>query len=369
MGQSTIIMVIGVAIALTFVIVNSNERVKETTDKNVNYYAKNVAVNICNSATEMLLSEVADDKSFRVSNLTQKSMMGGIVDYKLTDTTIDGNNKIKISVLAEYNGETAANILVASPSFEGFVPVGLKAAISTFNDVRTLGNLTVDGRDHDLNGKVINNAVGVYSVWSTGKVSQDGSSRYGGYANDKDYQPTPLFNSKITKQNQSFPSDYTNTPDGVLGGASVGFPEGTLKYIAKNGKEGSQYVTDPNNLNMPLSGVTYVELSSGSKWNNPTLQGSGVLIVHNSSTNAMIDNMKGNFNGLLISDHIDQIHSNIIGGVIGLAKDNTFGPAIGLGSGNVLYSSEAIKIATKQTGKGQIIQDNFRLTIDYWLDK
>lgn len=82
MGQSSIIMALAVAFILTVVILNTDDKVNETTQKSVNYYAKNVAQNICNSATEMLLTEVAENKDFRVSN--SKEMMGGTVNYNLT---------------------------------------------------------------------------------------------------------------------------------------------------------------------------------------------------------------------------------------------------------------------------------------------
>lgn len=249
---------------------------------------------------------------------------------------------------------------------EGFVPPGLKGAITTNNETNVSGNMLIDGRDFDLNGKRIKGQ-GIYGVWTTNTFTKDNGSLIGGFANNKDYPPTKNINQNIIKQNQSWPLGYSHTPDGVMGGYDYGFSEGTLKSLAISGKEGGQYVTNPSNLKFPIAGVTYVELASGSKW-SANLSGSGILIVHNSNRNAFLDRIKGKFRGLIISDHVDQFHANLLGGLIGLASDNTFGPAIGLGSGKILYSSEAIKLVTKNIGKGRIVGGKYRLAIDYWLE-
>ena len=59
MGQSTIMMVLTVAFVLAVVSQSTNEKINTVTDSGLKYYSENVSANICNSATEMLLTEIA----------------------------------------------------------------------------------------------------------------------------------------------------------------------------------------------------------------------------------------------------------------------------------------------------------------------
>ena len=127
--------------------------------------------------------------------------------------------------------------------------------------------------------------------------------------------------------------------------------------MAQSGANGSQYVTDPSNLTFPLSGVTYVELASGSTWQSIALGAStGVLVVHNSSVNAKIKNLNsGTFTGLIIADDIEKIHTTVIGAVVSLTASPT-GNCVGNGNGEILYSSavltQASSVSSGTSGSG-----------------
>jgi hypothetical protein len=105
-------------------------------------------------------------------------------------------------------------------------------------------------------------------------------------------------------------------------------------------------VTDPSKIRLPLSGVTYVELPSGTTW-IPSLpvNGSGLLIVHNSAKNASLKNMDGTFKGLIIGDDIQHLHGVVLGAIIGLTTAPT-GNVLGNGNATIMYSDAAIKGAT-----------------------
>ena len=155
--------------------------------------------------------------------------------------------------------------------------------------------------------------------------------------------------------NQTWPGGYPTTPDGVMGGAAKGYSEGKLKSIAQSKSGGSQYVTDPSKLTWPLTGVTYVELGNNGTWQSMSIDGSGILVVHNSYLNAQMKNLNsGTFKGLIIADDIVHIHSTIIGAVVGLTPNPSDGNCIGNGNGSVLYSAEAINKALPSGGSGLI---------------
>ncbi|MFH0795548.1 MAG: hypothetical protein V2A65_00630 [Candidatus Omnitrophota bacterium] len=245
-------------------------------------------------------------------------------------------------------------------------PASVRAAITTNCATKTLGSITVDGRDHDASGTLIANS-GTLGLSTTSTYTQSGSSNTGGTASEVDYAPSKPGNPLIieTSADWSAQGGFPATPDLVMGGEDNDYPEGTLKSKAQSGANGGQYVTDPADLTFPLSGVTYVELSSGATWQDMDFgASSGILVVHNNSTNAIIKNLtSGTFKGLLIADDIIHIHSTIIGAVIALSSAPSEGNCIGNGSGSVLYSREALGDAVSDAGGGS----SFAVT--YWQEK
>ena len=153
----------------------------------------------------------------------------------------------------------------------------------------------------------------------------------------------------ITEENAVWDDGYPLTPDLFMGGADAGYPEGTLKQLAMDGRKGSQYATDPSDLRIPFHGITYVELADGMDWDGVDFGTSdGVLIVHNSSGTAQITNLNtGTFRGLIIADELVHIHCRVIGAVVALSPNPVTGNCIGNGTGDVLYSTKALKLANK----------------------
>ncbi len=259
---------------------------------------------------------------------------------------------IKISVSASVsNAKQTATVFVSLPT-GGYVPTAVLSAVTTNSPIVTNGNLSIDGRNHKMDG-TLRVGIGTYGIWTTSTLSQQGSSDIGGTDSTSDFAPTKPANASIIKTSQTWVGgSYPDSPDKVLGGTSQGFPEGTLKAFAQNPSNvGSQYVTSPASLSYPLQGVTYVELSSGSTWNSANITGTGILIVHNSSTNAIIKNINsGPFKGLVIADDIIRLHTNILGAVFVLSSSPSEGNCLGNGSGSVIYSSQAVASGVEDAG-------------------
>lgn len=240
-----------------------------------------------------------------------------------------------INSTASYRGSTSTVEVIVERTMPSFV--GALGAITTAGPVGANGEITIDGRDHALDGTVIPNS-GTYGLYTNDLLDQSGSAFVGG-TNVVDYAPVNPGDPNIIQENGT---DAEVTPDAV-----VGLSEGDLKELALSGIAGSQYVTDPANLIGPLSGVTYVELPAGDTWtlgDNLILDaGTGILVVHNSTTDAKIKNMnEGTFRGLIIADDIVHIHATIIGALVSLTSSPSEGNVIGNGSGNILYSSAAL---------------------------
>ncbi len=249
----------------------------------------------------------------------------------------------------------------------------MRGGVTSNAPISTSGNMQVDGRNHDLNGNLIA-GTGTYGVWTTSTLSQGGSSDIGGTYSGSDYAPSKPANSHVVKTSASYPSgSFPDSPDKVFGGSSAGFPEGTLKNIAISGTNGSQYVTDPSSLSSPFSGLTYVELPSGSTWQSMNITGTGILIVHNAAGNAQMKNLNsGTFKGLIIVDDLVHVHTTIIGAVIGISSSLSDGSLLGNGNGSILYSKDAVDQAFTQAGSNST-SNNYgfgktRLNVLGWYD-
>ena len=369
MGQSAIIMVVTVAIVFALVSINTNQRTNDVSEKALSYYADNVSKNICNSATEMLLTEIADNEEFRIEDLESTEMLNGDVSYTIKDTVISSKDKIKIDVKAIYGGEESKNIIIASVVKEGFIAKPIQAAVTTNNDIKTIGTLVIDGREHDEDGNLIIGGEGTFGVWTTGTLNQSGNSHIGGTDSDGDYAPSRPGNANSIKTSQVWEGGYPSTPDEVLGGEEEGFADGYLMELAKSGDNGSQYVTSPSDLTYPLKGVTYVEISRS--WNAANINGSGILIVHNTDLDAIIKTPRGTFKGLVIADDIDKVHGTIIGGLVGLSPNPASGNCVGNGTGEILYSQETIEKASQKTKVDKVSSlpsDTRRIQVDSWIE-
>ncbi|MBI3189848.1 MAG: hypothetical protein HYZ33_04300 [Ignavibacteriales bacterium] len=359
-GRSLAIILSGVIAIGSYIQYNMLQSNKKLTQNIVNYTSRQMAQNIAQTGVYMGLRQLANNRAWR-TGYTNLPLMGGTVTVRVVDTTFSGRTAIGVIASAKVSFGTFADSsdkmhdsIGYSRAYlpKGFIPATVKAAITTNNPVSTLGGLIVDGRDHDMNGNFLSNS-GTLGIWTTKTYSQSGNSKTGGTdsATRVDYAPSKPANIMTFKTNQIWPGGYPGSPDSIVGGPSMGFAEGTLKAIAQSGINGSQYTTDPSTLRFPLRGVTYVELASGGSWIGNPLDGSGVLVVHNASKNAILKNFNPStavFKGLMIIDDPVHIHNTVIGALIGLSPAPSEGNCIGNGNGSVLFSNEAIATATGQ---------------------
>lgn len=370
MGKAILIFVLGSISLFTIVNLNMSRSVGDTANSSFDLYKEIHAKNISNSVTLMLVSQLGDSNTYRAEAVQEiDDILWGSATYRVFDTIIGGTTYIKIDVSGSYEGKIKRVVALASIPNGGFFPPTVKAAISTNNPVSTLGTLVIDGRDHDMNGNLIPNS-GTLGIWSTQSISQGGSSKIGGTVGGADQVPAKPAPAGIMSPSQVYPGGYPNTPDNVLGGTAKGFPPGTLKAIALSRYKGSQYTTNPSFLSYPLKGVTYVELASGSVWNSSNIEGSGILVIHNSSCNAVIKNENfGTFKGLIIADDIVHLHTTVLGAIIALTPSPSEGNCIGNGSGDAIFSRQAII-----NGIGQVVKANLfgfgkqRIIVHKWYE-
>jgi hypothetical protein len=353
-GRALLVTIAGVMFVASRIFLSITASSNDITANAERVFLRQSAKNIAKGGINLALRQLANDPSWR-TGFALMNMMSGKVRVTAADTTYSGKQAVKLLSVGymEYGSSLERrDTSIAYVQKGGFVPATVKGAITTNNPVTTLGNLTVDGEDHSTTGTLITGQ-GTLGIWTTQTFSQSGNSKIGGFASGVGYAPSKPANANVVKANQSWPGGYPGTPDSILGGSANGYPEGFLKSVAQSGVSGSQYATDPGSLSSPLKGVTYVELPSGGIWQSMSITGSGILIVHNSSRNAIMKNLNsGTFTGLMIVDDPVHIHTTVIGALIGLSSSPSEGNTIGNGSGTVLYSSQAIIDATSMGSSG-----------------
>ncbi len=348
-GKAVLFVVAGIIMIAGIIFHRIEASSTHIVSNSAGYLKRQSARNIAQSGVNMAIRHLGNDSSWRTTSWPV-SMMGG----KATVTVFDTASFMGVTpAIGIRSTATFMDTVQVSSAFcyfpPSFTPSFIKGLLTLNASNQMNGNIILDARDHDTSGNVILTK-GTYAIWSTGSsFTVSGSATVGGTSNGTDYAPPPtgVADPSIIQLNQVLPAPgYPATPDSVFGGAATGYPEGTLKAVAKSGLAGSQYTTDPTKLRYPLSGVTYVEMStSAPAWNPATISGSGILIVHNGTKTASLQNGGGTFRGIVISDDIVRFHGIVYGAVVGLTTAPT-GNVIGNGNASLYFSRQAILLAT-----------------------
>lgn len=347
-GRGLLIVLAGLFVAGSIFIVTFLQRSGDLTENLNITYNYEAAKNIANGGAELAVNRLKNDLYWR-SGFNNVSVQNGRYTVLLSDTTFNGEAAIRVISKGVANPGTSSQAFYTCTVYvyRGGVPPALKAAICTNNDIEASGNMDIDGRNHRLDGSVVPSS-GTYGIWTTKNFIRTGAADIGGTTvTGTDFSPSKTPPSSIIATGQTYPGGYPSSPDSILGGIAAGYPEGKLKQIAQSKVNGSQYTTNPATLAYPLQGVTYVELPAGSSWLSCNIEGSGILVVHNSSVNAIMREVNsGTFRGVIVVDDILHVQTTIIGAIIGLSASPSAGNCIGNGVGDVLYSTEAIRNIT-----------------------
>ena len=344
MGKYSLIVISGFVVVFGIIKINLNKVGGQLTDNFVEQYERAEAKLAAQAAAQMALATLNDSTTWRTGYAGVP--VGGAtgwasIEDSAMDTTLSSGG---IRITAGGTSGDAADTAVVLAQI-ATIPPGVHGGITANSVVSTLGTLVIDGRDHDTNGALVSGQ-GTMGVSTTQTYNQSGNSTGGGTSGGVDYIPSKPANPAIIEENAGYM--FPSSPDDVFG-----YTDGTLKAMAQSGANGGQYATDSSGLTLPLSGVTYLELANGGSWQAMDFgNSSGVLVVHNSATNAALKNMNGgSFTGLIIADDIEKIHCNIIGAVVSMTTSPS-GNCIGNGSGSVLYSTDALLEASSVAAGG-----------------
>lgn len=315
---SALISVLLMAIILNLVFMAVYMAVSRTQKMTGKNRVTTSALTIAEAGKERLYGEIAH-KIFtptpgaKVTAYTNTPLGNGFFSVSVqSNMAID---RIWVESIGKVNSLQSKIECIASiqPEINFNFPVGIGAAIVANGDVDLLGNIIIDGRDHDTNGVVI--GPGGFGVSTCDQLSTGGSSSVGG----KGIAPGKKGAEPGTYE-ENLPEDTRfDSPEAFLG-----LPPGAL----------DKYKT--NNPQIPINGIVYV---TASDYDLKHLGNSyGILIVHNVFGNANLKLNTGEFKGLIIVDQMNKINGNatIKGAVVTLRKaSSTFGN----GNAEILYSS------------------------------
>jgi hypothetical protein len=193
----------------------------------------------------------------------------------------------------------------------------IKGMVTARTSVSTLGKIEIDGRDYDTSsifGSLLGTG-GVYGVAAGGSVSAGGASKIGGNSTAPQQPELP---GETVQQNIDT-TGYPQTP-----GELLGIPQDTLEAHKCSTCPPSNYV-----------GLVYSE--------TPCDFAGGIMIVHNSSGTASLDNYHSHFKGLIIADEVKHFNggSSVLGAVFMLGK-TAGGNCFGNGAAKLHYSSQML---------------------------
>lgn len=361
MGKSVLIILMGFLIIFNITASNINKTGKESEIVLYDNYSRLMAKDIAQSGANTILSKLVYYPFWRGVKSNISFAAGTFTSGAVNDAAL-GAQGIKVYSYSNFN--SSLDTIFVRLTYESYRPVKVRAGVSANTSVSISGTLIIDGREHDQNGNLIPSS-GTLGISTTSTLHQIGNAHVGGTDDSVDYVPSDPVNPSVVETGAVWPNGFPNTPDKVMGGDSAGYPEGTLKSIAQSGFNGSQYVTNPSSLTFPLHGVTYVEMGWGQTWQSMDFgNSSGILVVHNSSTNSKIKDLNsGTFKGLLIADDVDKIHCDILGAVVVLTSSPPSGNVIGNGNGSIKYCSSLVSDVT--TGMPGV---RCSLNIAQWID-
>ncbi len=242
--------------------------------------------------------------------------------YSVRCITNAGNDTIRIISTGKCGDDSIKIEVIATLAPDAWRR-WINGAVTSRNNVSTLGSIEVDGRDYDTTsvfGTLLGTR-GVYGVCAGGTVTAGGSSKIGGNTTAPQQPALP----EVTVQENIDTVGYPQTPEEVLG-----LPAGAL--------DSYKVTTCPSSS---FFGIVYSD--------NPCDFAGGIMICHNASGTASLGNYHGHFKGIIITDEVNHFNggSSVLGAVFFLGK-TVGGNCDGNGGSRIRYSSRMLNKVMNQ---------------------
>lgn len=152
MGKSSLIIVLGTMLLVSFLVLKLNGNSKENLSTTVNMFDQTQARLIANTGVEVFLEKLYANKSLVGSSIPTQNLFGGTYDVNITGTLP------YVTVTTKSNFQGVRHISVAdaflTPISFPTVPAGVYISASAAISAKEVGDMNVSGLDHDVNGNV-----------------------------------------------------------------------------------------------------------------------------------------------------------------------------------------------------------------------
>ena len=164
MGKSALIIVLGTMLLVSFLVLKLNSNSKENLSTTVNMFDQTQARLIANTGVEVYLEKLYADNTLMNKSFTDQSLFGGSYDINIAGT-LPNVRVTSTATFQDVSHTSVADAYLTPITFPG-CPAGIYISSNSVVDAKEVGDMTVSGLDHDVNGNVKNG--GKPAVWGVG---------------------------------------------------------------------------------------------------------------------------------------------------------------------------------------------------------
>lgn len=332
-----IALILNVTLLAFFFTSRNNNRVSGARKQSI------TALNIAEGGKEHFYAEVINNicipqKDTTLQYFTKQPFKNGFYTVNYTSKRWADT----LWIVSDGEGDGAQSIIDVIAKVNPFLNINnppVRGAITAHSKVIVVGNITVDGNDHDTLCNLLGTS-GLYGVSTCDSFELSGNAQVGGNGvSPKRKNQFEPFREKIAEEGLPTSSRFSS-PEAFLG-----LPPGSL----------DGFKSDDPDIPENFRALIYKTVDVG-----PLHFGddaAGILIIHNDTKDAELSVNNGVFKGLIIADDFTKIAGKVtIHGAIVALKDSTV-IVDGVGTGEICYSSEILMHLSSYC-------NNFRKSID-----
>jgi len=166
MGKSSLIIVMGMIVMVSFFILRMNANTNENVSTTVDMFKQTQARLIANTGVEIYLEKLYSDHTLINSTSSSQNLFNGSFTVKLEGTLPN----VRVTSTAKFMGEqhiSVADAFLRPISFPD-LPSGLYIASDAVTNAKLNGDMNVDGRDYLTDGTSLKNGDGKPAVFGIG---------------------------------------------------------------------------------------------------------------------------------------------------------------------------------------------------------
>ncbi len=150
MGKSSLIIVLGTMLLVSFLVLKLNGNSKENLSTTVNMFNQTQSRLIANTGVEVFLEKLYQDTTLNNHTYTDQSLFGGSYDVTIAGTLPN----VRVTTNSDFQGVPHTSVADAylTPITFPDPPGGIYISSNAVVNASELGDMTVSGLDHKADG-------------------------------------------------------------------------------------------------------------------------------------------------------------------------------------------------------------------------